>query len=689
MKQLIRRYVAGFSMIFLVAQITLPGLAFAAPPSLSSTVVQNNIVAGAEVVTLALPRDLNVGDSLVFTLSGTTITQSYDTTSDVTFNLMNVKINALSEVNSMYDSSTRTYTITSAVSGVPFATPSIVIQDAPASFTNLVNNVVAVAKEAQVTVSANLVAGDSLSMTVAGTPVNVVFSGSKDATLTAFANMVSSGTTVNADFSGATNVLHFIAKTPGQDFSLSNLVTVSAGVPSTVVQPNVVPVAAEREIVLPRGIDAGEVLALDVNGSTVTQSYLSGSNETIDAFTSLLDAATNVDVSRSGSTLHFKSSVPGTDFTLGNLTMSGGVFVTHNDASNIPAVAQVDTISFARDFVAGDNVSVTLNGMPVSVPFNASSSGTLQDLSNAIDAMAGVHANFNVGARSVTVTADAAGTPFTISNAALITSLSSSVVTANVNARTQQEKFTLPRQLQAGDTLRTVVNGNTVNVAYGVSSNATLTALASAIDAVNGVTATASVVTDSITMDSEAAGVTFTLSPLEITNAIAPNILQSPANPVKQVSIYSVPATLVSGDTVDWTVDGSTGSVAYAVSSDDTLTAVASAIDALPNVDAVASTSSKTITLTASTAGNSFTAGNLVVRSADTSSVSIAANQTETRASLSLDLSAAVLADGDAMNVGNCSIAFSTGGSDYDCSDNAASVDVSSANNATVAALLR
>lgn len=689
MSQNLRRRIAELSIVFLLAQIVMPGFAFAANPSFTASLTQANVPAGAEIVSVTVPHDLHPGDSLVYTMSGTTVTQAFDTSSLVTLGLLNVKIDALSEVNSTVNTSTRTYTITSATPGTPFPTPTIVVHNAPNSASTLVNNVVAVAQQAEYLVPASLIAGDVISLTVAGTGMTENFATSKTATLTSLATRISSGTTVNASYSGATNKLSFIAKTPGVAFSLSNLVIQSSGVAPVTVQPNVVPVAQVNTIALPRTIDVGEQLAVTVAGTPILQSYTGSSNNTLNALTTQIDSLAEVNSTRSGSVITITASVPGTPFALGNLTVTGNSVAVVHIAPNIVAVAQVDTLSFGRDFVQGDTLSGSVNGSPISVGYTSSSTGTLAAVASAIDALSGISTTKNDVLRTITITADAPGVPFTMGTFSLRTQVTDTSIVTNVVAKAQSESLTFARNLVAGDTASVVINGTTVSQSFtGGTSNTTLTALTAAIDGLAGVDASVSLVTRTITITSSTPGVSLSVSTLSVLSQLSPTVLQNPASPVKQVSSYGIHNTFIPGDQISWTIAGQNLTGTFATNDASTLASVASTSDALTAVDAVSNSGTHTVTVTAATAGTPFTAGNLTTTSAPVTATSIITNQAETKAALTLNVITAPL-EGETATIGNCIVTFSTGASDYDCSDNAAKVSIASTSTPTIAALLR
>ena len=683
-----RRKVAVLSLVALVSQILLPAFTYAANPILSASLTQANVPADAQIVSLNVPRDLNPGDSLVFTMSGTSVVQTYDTSSLVTLGLLNVKIDALPEVTSTVDTTSRTYTVTSATPGVSFPVPTLTIQAAAQNFTTLVNNVVAVAQEAEFTLQPSLIAGDVVGMTVAGTGVVQNFTTNKSTTLTNLAAQITANTGVQASYSGATGKVRMIAKVPGTAFSLSNVVVGSSNVAPIQVQPNIVPVAQVNSIAIPRNIDAGETLSLTISGATIQQTYTGSSNTTIAALVNQIDALPNVQASLSGSAVVVTSAIPGTPFSISNLQVTGGHATLVNVHPNIVAVAQEDVLSFGRDFFAGDTLSGSINGTNITASFTGSSSALLNSIAGAIDALPHVAATANTVLRTITITSTSPGVGFASGVFALQTQLPVTSLTQNVVGGTQSESITIPRNLVAGDTLSVVLNGSTVTQTYTGSSNATITALANSLSGAS-INSSVSLATRTITVSATTAGVGFTLSQLTVLNQLSPTVIQNAVNPVKQVVVYSIPNLLIAGDSVSGNIAGSGFVETFATSDAATLQSVADLIHADPNVDAVADIAARTITVTAATAGVSFAATPLTITSANTSATQITANASEARASISVTV-AQVPSNGDSIVLGGCLIQFKTGATtDYDCSNNTAQISVDSANTSTIAALLR
>lgn len=83
------------------------------------------------------------------------------------------------------------------------------------------------------------------------------------------------------------------------------------------------------------------------------------------------------------------------------------------------AVAQVDSVTVPRDLVEGDTLSLSLSGsVPVTVTYSGSESATIAALAAGIDAYAEVSAIAT--GKTVTVTAETAGIPFSLSPLTLV-----------------------------------------------------------------------------------------------------------------------------------------------------------------------------------------------------------------------------------------------------------------------------
>ncbi len=85
--------------------------------------------------------------------------------------------------------------------------------------------------------------------------------------------------------------------------------------------------------------------------------------------------------------------------------------------------------------------------------------------------------------KTITITAEAAGIPFTDGALAIDMSVPNTLITANIPAQTQIETLTIPRNLVVGDSLTTTIGSGSVLVSFSGSEADTLAAFVSQIDA--------------------------------------------------------------------------------------------------------------------------------------------------------------------------------------------------------------
>lgn len=83
-------------------------------------------------------------------------------------------------------------------------------------------------------------------------------------------------------------------------------------------------------------------------------------------------------------------------------------------------VAQVLTLTFSADLITGNTVNLKINGVSIAaVPFNTSHNQTMTDLATAIQASSLIATASVSASRVITITAQNAGQPITISNVAV------------------------------------------------------------------------------------------------------------------------------------------------------------------------------------------------------------------------------------------------------------------------------
>lgn len=612
-------------------------------------------------------------------------------TSDaVTAGLFNFQIAAASGVTSVYDGMARKFTISSAVAGTLITVGNLTIVRSPIAPNTTVNNVVAIAEQANVTIPQLLFAGDTIAFTVAGTGLTQAFTGDTDTTLILLADQITTLTSVSGSYNSVNHTIDMIAKVAGNAFSMSNFVVTSSGIPTATITPNIAPVAQVNTIDIPRTLYSDESLAVTVSGSTVVQSYDTSYVQTLTELTAQLDALSDVDVTLSGSQIAVTSATPGVPYAIGNLTISGGTIQGVNLVPNRMAVAQKDAITIPRDLVPGDTIHFAVNGTPITQAYTGSSDATIAALSVAINSQPNVTSSVNFGLRTITIDSTVAGTSFSLGGLTITTSVVNQNVTANVTPQAQSASIDFGRSFQAGDMISVVVNGNTITESFSGDTDATLTALASEIDGMINIGATPDTLNKKIIITADTAGTGFNVSDTNIINNIAPTVLVASVTPVKQVNTFTLPNTLLSGDTIDLTVDGSVLSGAFDSDEVTTMSGLQSQLDALATVDSSLDAGSKTFSVISATAGTPFAMSQIVTTSAPFTGSTLTGNTAEIKASLTLDV-VTVPAPSDTIIIGSCLVTFGSGaGFDTDCSDNDATIDVVSiASSDVVAALLR
>ena len=236
----------------------------------------------------------------------------------------------------------------------------------------------------------------------------------------------------------------------GTAFSLANnTLTIASGTLNIANTTTNVSAVAQVDTLnyLSANLASAGSLAVTLNGSTYTTASLAASASATDvanALNTAIGGAQPVTVAASGNNLTFTANVAGTPFNLSNTTTSALFSTT---ANNVVAQQQVETVTIGADSTAagggqiavGDQYSVTINGAAYSTTATAGQSASelraaLLSLVNT-DGASVVTASTGAAAGELVLTADVAGTGFTISQTATTSadSLSAATTTANVS----------------------------------------------------------------------------------------------------------------------------------------------------------------------------------------------------------------------------------------------------------------
>lgn len=493
-----RKRVAATLSALIIAETLLPAIAFAASPTFVATQSVANAAMIQQVETLDVPRTLVLGDSVSLTVSGSVVTQNFQVSHQATMNALASLASALPNVTATFDSVNNR--IVFGISTTNATPVSITVDKAPVSGTNVVANVVAVAQIARVDVPQQLIAGDVVSLSVAGSGVTVSFSGSDAATLASLTAAIDALPAVTASLSGRSVTV--TAAVAGSAFGISNLTVVSSDVAAAPVVANVVPVSQVERLTLTRPIFPGDVVALTLSGVNLSQSFTGDTTTTMGLFASAIDQLSFVDAQYAAGDLTVTSAVPGTPFSVSNLSISGSALPSLTVQSNNVAVAQRDAVIFPRQTVAGDTVFLDVNASHLVQAFTGSHNETMSGLVAQVSALPNLSASFDPILDVLTVASTVPGTPFTIHSARVDSNLASANVQPNVGAVAQVESLTFGRDFVSGDQVSAVVNGNTVSASFTGTHADMVESLRAQIAAMPNISALASAATRVFTVSS-------------------------------------------------------------------------------------------------------------------------------------------------------------------------------------------
>ena len=112
-------------------------------------------------------------------------------------------------------------------------------------------------------------------------------------------------------------------------------------------------------VTLTGSVKAGDVYSVNVNGTDVSYT-VTGSEANIDAIRDNLFAAINANATIS-------ASITAAAGNSGEITLTsdtaGTAFTSTSTSTNLTAVAQIDNVTLANTFAAGDSISVNINGL--------------------------------------------------------------------------------------------------------------------------------------------------------------------------------------------------------------------------------------------------------------------------------------------------------------------------------------
>lgn len=229
------------------------------------------------------------GDTLVVDINGTLLTQAFTTDVTTTLSLLNTQIDALAQVSSSVDIGTSTFTITAAVTGVPF-TASLSATAATINSVNTTPNTTALAQVDTITVDRIITSSDTLTLDIDGTTLTQTWNTDTTTTLTDLNAQIDALASVSSSFDVGTSTFTITAATPGTPF-VSGILTINNTTSSINTIANVVAVAQIDQISLLRAPLAGDTISVVIDGTTIDQTFDTDATTTLDALKAQVDAS--------------------------------------------------------------------------------------------------------------------------------------------------------------------------------------------------------------------------------------------------------------------------------------------------------------------------------------------------------------------------------------------------------------
>lgn len=496
--------------------------------------------------TLTVPFIPVAGDTIVVDIDGTLLTQAFTTDVATTLSLLNTQIDALAAVNSSVDIGTSTFTITAAVTGVPF-TASLSATAATITSTNVTPNTTALAQIDTITVNRIITTSDTLILTIDGNVLTQAFNTDVATTLGDLNTQINALAGVSSSFDGGTSTFTITAATPGIPF-ISGVLTINNTTPSINTIANVIAVAQVDQMSLLRAPIAGDTISVIVDGTPFIQAFDTDTITTLNALKAQIDASA-VMMTFVGNVITLTADVAGVPFAVGGCTVSNSLSPSTTIA-NVAPVKQ-ETEYTLPTLVAGDSIAFSINGIPLVENFTTDENTTINNLMSQISGLSLVDPTYNVGV--LNMRSQIAGTPFVLSNATITNTVVPAIIVVNVPAVAQVVDMTPGGPVIAGLTYRITINGNNYNylTQVGDTTGTIITQLATLMATDMNVTVVAGA---TLQVTAVVAGTPFTYNSTVLD--VTPPVATAPIN---------IPQTLQSGNVSTSTIESNEDGDIYLV----------------------------------------------------------------------------------------------------------------------------
>lgn len=566
----------------------------------SPLLIISNITAVAEKKIINFPSSIIASDEIQINIDGITIISSGTTTLD---DLVS-QITGNTQVNASLSGSLG-LVLEAKNAGTSFDVNSTKITNTSTSTTTQIN-VEWVAQVNTLTVPFTLVDGDNLTVNIDGNPVSQVFVSDEATTLAALNTKIDELTAVNSSVDTTSKTFTITASQAWVSFT-ANLAGTSTTINGANITPNVESIAQVDNLIINREITSGDNLSLYIDWYTLTQAFDTDKTTTLNSLNTIIDNLSEINSVFDGdSTFTITSNIAGDPFTTGILTISS-IYTSLNQVANVPAVAQVDSLTLSRDTIVGDKLSLMIDsGSIINTSFSWTNTDTLADFVANINASQ-TGAIATVLGNTITFTASTAGIPFTINSFVLENTSLGNTTTANVVAVAQENEFAIPTFV-IWDTIYTTINWTGIVESFNTDNTTTVSNLINKINTiVPEITATYNSASGIINLKANTPGTPFTVSDVAIINTTAPVLEIANVPAVAQIVEFS-PSWVLREEitfrtTIDW-VDYDYNTLSW-----ETIASLVNGITSLFSTSTwvIATTTANSVVLTAATPGTPFT----------------------------------------------------------------------------------
>ena len=201
--------------------------------------------------------------------------------------------------------------------------------------------------------------------------------------------------------------------------------------------PPTTAVAQETTQRMSRDALSGDTISITVNGNAYTQAFDTDHATTMAGLETAIEAGENIDVTVTDRGMELIANPAGTAFTIGtdlgndNGSGAGAVTTDTGGALAVTAVAQLATYDAGITAVAGDTISIEINGNTYSALFDTDVATTLGNLETDIEAGENISVTVDGPNDGIDLVADNAGEAFVV-NTALTNDNGSGTGTADV-----------------------------------------------------------------------------------------------------------------------------------------------------------------------------------------------------------------------------------------------------------------